>query len=160
MARSKFDDRTLIPLFHLPTRGGEMFDSQDLKRKRNVVLFFLTRPQPEFFTMIEGALARLREQNAEPVVVWTAPLSGVEAAYRRNRLTFAILSDEKREVFSRFLAAGEGEDVAALFITDRFGDIFFQYLAASSDGLPSFEEIVKSLMFIESQCPECSGGLS
>lgn len=160
MPESKFDDRTLIPAIHLLTRGAAVFDSSDFKRKKNLVLFFLTYPEPRFFLQAEESAARLRAQNAELFVILDVSLDAVEAIYRRNRLTFAILSDPKREVFSKFLSIKDGEAAAALFITDRFGDIFFQHVAFDPGGLPPFEDIAKSLEFIESQCPECSGGLA
>lgn len=159
MAKSLLDDREVIPLFHLPARDGRLFDSSEFKRRKNLVIFFLSRPEKEFFVAVEEAYALMKEQNAEAIVI--SPVSGdtLEEIHQRNRLTYWILSDGKREVFSKFIQASPGEGVAALFITDKFGEVFFQYVAPAIKDLPPFDDIVKSLNFIESQCPECLGGL-
>lgn len=159
MATSRLDDRSLMPLFNLACREGQIFDILEFKRKKNLVIFFVSFPDAAFLLKAEEAYARLKEQNAEMSVVCSLPLTEIESFYRKNRLSYCILSDEKREVFAKFLSFEKGEDIAALFITDRFGEIFFQYAAKVVSDMPSFDDIVKSLVFIESQCPECGGGL-
>ena len=157
MAKSLLDDRALIPSFHLLTRDGVVFDSLDFKRKRNLVLFFSTYPPQDFLLVLEQASAQIREQNAEIAFICPMELSVVENIHRMHRLTYWILSDENRAVFSKFIQAQEREEVAALFITDKFGEIFFQVVVSGVEDLPPASDIIKSLMFIESQCPECGG---
>ncbi len=123
------------------------------------MIFFLSCGEQEFLIRIEDAYDRIKEQNGEAVVICPAPLEEIEGMYRKNRLSYWILSDEKQEIFSRFIESSKGEGVAALFVTDKFGEIFFQYIVETIKELPPFEDIVKSLEFIESQCPECEGGL-
>ena len=55
MPESRLTDRSIIPIFHLPTRDNEMFDSSDLERKKNLVLFFLTGLEPGFLLLADDA---------------------------------------------------------------------------------------------------------
>ena len=151
MAKSLLDDRALIPSFHLPAREGAVFDSLDFKRKRNLVLFFSTYPPQDFLLALDQASAQIRAQNAEVVFICPMEPSVVENIHRMHRLTYWILSDPTRAVFSKFIQAEEREEVAALFITDRFGGIFFQVVVSRVEDLPSSSEVIKSLMLIQSQ---------
>ena len=159
MARLLLNDRTLIPAFHLPDGDGIVFDSSDLKRKKNLILFLLSDLRPGFLLKIEEARVSFLARNAETCVISSAPLSQVREACKKHRLTFPVLCDEDRKVSEKFIAAAANESFAGLFITDKFGEVFFQYLTTNAAELPAMDEIVKSLDFIESQCPECGGGL-
>jgi peroxiredoxin len=154
LAKSLLDDREMIPAFTLAGKDDAVFDSLEFKRKKNLVLFFLTHPHPEFFLKLEESYRHLREQNAEVAVICVSPVGEIENHHRRNRLSFWILADPDSKVFSKFIRANAGEEAAALFITDKFGELFFQYLAPGARELPPMEDIVKSLVFIESQCSE------
>lgn len=151
MAKSLLDDRALIPPFHLLARDGAVFDSLDFKRKRNLVLFFSTYPPQDFLLVLEQASAQIRAQNAEVVFICPVELSAVEKIHRMHRLTYWILSDSPRAVFSKFIQAEVREEFAALFITDRSGAIFFQAVVYRIEDLPPASDIIQSLMFIESQ---------
>ncbi|MFH0876686.1 MAG: redoxin domain-containing protein [Candidatus Omnitrophota bacterium] len=192
MAKSQINDRALVPLFHCLDRDGEPFDSSDFKRKRNLVIYFLTHPsldvpRPEncvlqgadmlwplghpdfrakgipgfspgwlhFLLSLEQAQRLMREQNAEVLVVTRRSVGEIQNLHSQHRLTYRILSDEHKDVFKKFIQVADQEEVAALFVTDKFGEVFFQYFAADVVDLPPFSDVVQSLAFIESQCPEC-----
>ncbi len=158
MARSLLQDRCVIPSFSLAGREGKVFDSYELRRRRNLALFLLSDPLTDLLLRIDEAHEALRSQNAEVVVVCPRCAEEVEKIHLKNRISFRVLSDPDGRVIDKFVARGPGESFAALFITDKFGDLFFQYLAGSPQELPTLEEVGRALMFIESQCPECGGG--
>ena len=55
-----------------------------------------------------------------------------------------------------FGAADEaGRPAPAVYITDRYGEVFGSYRSAGGQALPKLEEILDWLAFINSQCPEC-----
>ena len=157
MGQLLINERSTIPLFHLTQRDGEIFDVSDYKRKKNLVLFFLSAPDVEFFVRLDQHMSALRSENAQVVVISPLDISRIQDLYKKNHLGFLILSDEKMEVFSKFIARMPDEPVAALFITDKYGDVFFRYLSARAAQLPPFDDIIRSLVFVESQCPECGG---
>jgi len=158
MPESRLNDRVIVPTFHLPSRDHNVFDSSDLKRKKNLVLFFLTQPDSDFFLKAEEAYRVIKQENAELAVVCPLSIDQIEVFYRKNRLSFSILADEDGGVFSKFISSEKGEPVAALFIMDKFAEVFFHYVEKDAGLLPPFEDIIRSLNFIESQCPECQGG--
>ena len=43
----------------------------------------------------------------------------------------------------------------AVLIADRWGEIFF--VLGGDDGLPSVDEVLECLRFVQVQCPECQG---
>ena len=53
-------------------------------------------------------------------------------------------------------ADNDGHPATAIYITDRFGEVFAVYRAAEGQTMPDAQEIVTWLAFINSQCPECS----
>ncbi|MFH0877780.1 MAG: redoxin domain-containing protein [Candidatus Omnitrophota bacterium] len=155
MAKSLINDRALIPLFHCLARDGQYFDSSDFKRKRNLVIYLLTHPTLDFLLSLEEVQGSLREQNAEVLVVTQRSVPEIQNLHSQHRLTYWILSDEERGVLGRFVQAADQEKVAALFIADKFGEVFFQYIVADVADLPPYGDIAQSLAFIQSQCPEC-----
>jgi peroxiredoxin len=159
MAKSLVPERSIMPFFRLQTKDGDVFDPSSYRRRKNLVLFLVTQTDRDFLMRLDQAAADLRERNAVIAVICPACCEVVAALHQAHRLSFVVLSDENREVLRRFIASGEAETFAALFIADRYGDIFFEYLAPTARELPPFEDIVKSLEFIESQCPETREGL-
>lgn len=157
MAKLLIEERNLIPIFHLPFKDG-IFDSSEYKRKKNLVIFFLTGPDAAFLGKLDEACASFRQENGQVCVICPLPMDNILEMHKQNRLGFPILSDEDMHVFSKFVHRKNDEKVAALYITDKFGEVFFRYLADDNSRLPEFSDIARSLAFIESQCPECGGG--
>ena len=72
-------------------------------------------------------------------------------------LPFPLLVDEDGRIHRRAGAADNyGHPATAIYITDRFGEVFGVYRAAEGHTMPDLQEIVTWLAFINSQCPECS----
>jgi hypothetical protein len=49
-----------------------------------------------------------------------------------------------------------GLPAMAVYITDRFGEVFAVFRESEKQAMPSVEEILGWLEFVNSQCPECS----
>lgn len=154
MARSLINDRAAIPIFALPGRGGVLFDVADYRRKKNLVLFVLTHPTVPFLMALDEACGKIRGKNAVVAIIASCDPVVMENIHQAYRLTFPLLCDPGKSVISRFVSAPPDEKVAALFITSRNSEVFFQALAAEIHDLPPFDDILRSLDFIESQSPE------
>jgi peroxiredoxin len=50
---------------------------------------------------------------------------------------------------------GYGHPTAAIYVIDVFGEVFAVYREAEGQTMPSAQEILKWLSFINMQCPEC-----
>lgn len=127
-----------------------MFDISDLRRKRHLALFFLSAPSSPLFISIEEHACRIREKNTQVAVVCRVSLREVEDIYRTHRLTFDIFPDEECAVSSKFIKAEKGEEVAALFLADKSGVVFFQHVVRRFQNLPPLSDILKALSFMES----------
>ena len=151
MVRSLLMSHAPVPSFSLEDRNGDIFDTADIKRKSNLVLFFLTRLDKAFLSSLDEACGRLREKNAVVAVVAACSRDAVDEVCREHRLLFALLADPHRQVMGRYLAMSPDEGAAALFVADRDGTLFFQCVTASPAELPAWDDVDASLTFIESQ---------
>jgi peroxiredoxin len=71
-------------------------------------------------------------------------------------LDFAVLVDVDGSVHRSMGAKDQLEHpLPALFVTDRFGEVFAAYKVDQGKSLPGVEEILGWIDFINSQCPEC-----
>jgi peroxiredoxin len=68
---------------------------------------------------------------------------------------FELLVDVDGSVH-RSMAAEELSEhlLPAVFVTDRFGEVFAAYKAGQGNSLPGVEEILSWIEFINRQCPE------
>lgn len=71
-------------------------------------------------------------------------------------LGFEVLADGNGRVH-RSLGTEDpaGHLLPAVFITDRFGEVFAAYKAGQGNSLPAVNEIMSWIDFINCQCPEC-----
>jgi len=114
-----------------------------------------------------GATAALVERIArqyaqiknEDAVVLLILQDSPEAALRKAqdlKLPYPVLIDEDGRVHHELGATGAtGKTRTAIYVTDRFGEVFGAYRTREGTALPSYEDIVHMLEFVNSQCPEC-----
>ena len=71
-------------------------------------------------------------------------------------LPFPLLVDEDGRIHRPAGAVDKyGHPAAAIYITDRFLEVFAVYRSSEGQTMPCAREIVEWLSFIDSQCPEC-----
>jgi peroxiredoxin len=71
-------------------------------------------------------------------------------------LGFEVLADENGRVHHSLGTEDRaGHLLPAVFITDRFGEVFAAYKAGQGKSLPAIDEILSWIDFINRQCPEC-----
>lgn len=107
----------------------------DFRGRRNLVLIFAGTNGEE-----GRLLSELRQSREE---------------LREEEAVVAILSDadpESRAWYGALTAGGAPH--AALYITDRYGEIYFAAHPERGQPLPSAAEVLDWLRFINSQCPE------
>lgn len=99
---------------------------------------------------------QFKHEEAEIIVVATSAQQECARLQQRLGLPFPVLSDEDGRVHREAGASDEqGHAAAALYITDRFREIFAAYRTREGHSLPGPGEILNWLQFINSQCPEC-----
>lgn len=142
--------------FALRSAEGRSIRFSDYRGRASVVLI-LSDGGPE----AEGLMAtaaqhsqELRGLNAEVIGMVCGPRAKrVEA---EPQVPYPILVDEDGRVYRELGAVDERQRcVAAVYITDQFGEVFAVSRSAEGERLPNFSEILSELEFISFQCPEC-----
>lgn len=124
----------------------------------NMVLVFAGNS--DFATDLRSSLKRHQRALVENE---TRVLAIVAGAHQRPcelkhalHLDFEVLVDVDGSVHRSMGAKDQlGHLLPAVFVTDRFGEVFAAYKAGQGKSLPSVEEILGWIDFINSQCPEC-----
>lgn len=105
------------------TPDGRTVQVSDFRGRRNIALIFSG----------EGSEALVND------------LGGSSAALNSEEAVVLLAGDSARAIYDA--------PSAAIFITDRYAEVFF-VARVPRDPLPSSREVLKWLEFINSQCPE------
>jgi AhpC/TSA family len=153
-------ERQVVPPLNLHTPDGRTVRSWDFKQKKNLVIAFLDldcAPCEEFFRALAVRAADLRERQGVALIAFLSPPP--------ERLVHALAAEmiAGDDVSGRGARAYLGGDAFAsrglartgVFVTDRYGELFAQWVSPG-DKFPPLDEIFKVLDHIEMACDECS----
>ena len=105
--------------------------------------------------LLQELLSRTEEltvEAAQVLVIVTSP----HIAAQRGPRGFPTLLDDGGHIHRAVGATdAAGRPASAVFVTDRFREIFAAYLPGRGLELPGAKEILEWLVFINIQCPEC-----
>lgn len=152
--------RQIIPPLNLHTTDGRTVRAWDFKQKKNLVVAFLDlecAPCEEFFRGLAARAADLREKEAVALAAFLSPPP--------ERLVHALPQEiiAGADLSGRGVRAYLGEDAFAsrglartgVFVADRYGELFAQWISASHKFRP-MDEIFSWLDHIGMACDECS----
>ncbi len=139
---------------------GRTIRAWDYKQKKNLIVAFLhasCRRCEAFLSKLAAHAAELAEQEALALVVFAEappalvagklPPQVVVAADMRGRSQRAYLGEE---------AFGPaGQERVGVFVADRYGELYAQWVARDEDGLPGTGELLDWLSQIQVACEEC-----
>ncbi len=148
----------LLRDFELVSSNGETVHLSDYRGRANLVLIVsdATPAAQELLRQANNHYQQIQTYDAEVLAITSLPRERASDAAQRLKLLYPMLSDPERHVY-RLLGAmnAQGEDSAAVYVTDRFGEVFGVYRTRDQQPLPSLEDVFKWLEFVEAQCPEC-----
>jgi hypothetical protein len=152
--------RQIIPPLNLHTPDGRTVRAWDFKQKKNLVIAFLDldcAPCEEFFRAVAARATELREREAVALSAFLSPPP--------ERLSHSLPEEiiAGADVSGRGGHAYLGEDAFAtrgfarigVFVADRYGELFEQWVSAAHK-FPPMGEIFRWLDYIEMACDECS----
>jgi peroxiredoxin len=150
----------LISDFTLVSTGGQKISLSDYRGRSNLVLVFAggVAGSPDIKVLVDIAAdyARFQEQETQVLAILQCTRGKAATIKQQGNLPFPLLVDEDGRIHRPAGAADkEGHPATAIYITDRFGEVFAVYRAAEGQAMPSVREIAEWLSFINSQCPEC-----
>jgi peroxiredoxin len=150
----------LIQDVTLTSTLGQEISLSDYRGRSNLVLVFAGEGvgNPDLKVLAEIAADHNRFQDEQTQVLAIMQCTQERAARIRQEanLPFPLLVDEDGRTHRSAGAADKsGHPAIAIYVTDRFGEVFAVYRAAEGQTMPSAQEIIKWLTFINIQCPEC-----
>lgn len=150
----------LIRDFTLTSTLGRQVSLSDYRGCSNLVLVFAGggagRPDLKVLADIAADYALIQQEQAEVLAIMQCAREKAARIKQEANLPFPLLVDEDGRIHRPAGAADEeGSPATAIYITDRFSEVFSVYRAAEGQTMPTSREIVEWLSFINSQCPEC-----
>jgi len=153
MLRPKLKLRSLIPVFQLMSADGRAVNIWDYKSRKNMVLAFLPASDcpecVEFLRSASNMYHRYEEENAVLLLIVRGGVESATALYDKLHPPFPILYDEIGEVTRRYT-----DVVPAVFVADKFGELYAQWIVGPDGFLPTQKEILDVVELINLECPE------
>ena len=151
----------LIRDFTLAATSGQEISLSDYRGRSNLVLVFAGggdgSPDLKVLAEIAADYARIQEEQTQVLAVMQCGRETAARIKQEANLPFPLLVDEDGRIHRPAGAVDKyGHPATAIYITDRFLEVFAVYRAAQGQTMPCSREIVEWLSFINSQCPECS----
>jgi len=150
----------ILPDFALPAAfSGRQVQASGFRGRANLVVI-ADDGRTETANLISEAgrqYAEIKDQEAEVLLI-VRPLQLTAATDQESlkRLPCAVLVDEDGAIHRRLGAVdAQGHDSAAIYVTDRYSEVFGVYRKSAGQSVPDIAEILSWLEFINSQCPEC-----
>ncbi|MDO8683137.1 MAG: redoxin domain-containing protein [Armatimonadota bacterium] len=150
----KIQNHALVPQFDLPATRGKRARIWSYKGHQNLVIFFVTGVKDaEARTFLKDLASRYDdylEHNCEILVVSQDNIETLESVASELGLPFPLVSDVDGSVTERYT-----ESVPAVFVVDRYGELYAQSEVDRVSDLADHERILAGLHLIEMECPEC-----
>ena len=151
----------LIRDFTLISTVGQPISLSDYRGRSNLLLVFAgggdCDPGLKILAEIAADYDRLLDEQTQVLAIMKCPQETAARVKQQADLPFPLLVDEDGRIHrSAGAADNSGHPATAIYITDRFGEVFAVYRAAEGQLMPDLHEIMTWLAFINSQCPECS----
>lgn len=109
-----------------------------------------------FLAALLARKSALEENNCRVLVIATMATRFDELSRWHDK--FCLPAIDENGKIHRVLGATDKvqNPISTIYITDRFGEVFAAFQTAEITSLPSVDEIIQWLEFIERQCEECS----
>jgi peroxiredoxin len=148
----------VLPDFELPSSRGEPVLASAYRGRSNLVLILAADSNllNDLLSQLDSKQQELAENNARILVTAVGTRQHACELKQEQRLNHDLLVDLDGRVHRTLDAINTaGQPVPMVFVTDRFGEIFAILKIDAHKSIPSAEEVLGWLEFINCQCPEC-----
>lgn len=146
--------------FTLPSAEGGQVSLYDYRGRANLALLFAgdsEQPAKALLAELTRRYAEIRDQDAEILLVVAGSREQAKQLKQQSGLPFPVLADEDKHVHCAVGAVrAKGAAAAAVYLTDRFFEVYSLWRTGEGQSLPEAAEVVKRLAYIDSECPECT----
>ena len=151
--------RQLIPPLTARTAAGRIVRAWDYKQKKNLVLVFLhagcERCAEYLARLAERALA-LAERNSVALVIFSeAPPAACSRLPAEIILGADMTGRTQQAYFGEDAFGTAGQQFVGVFVADRYGELYAQWVGRMEDDLPDAGLVLSWLGQIELACEEC-----
>lgn len=146
--------------FALLSAAGKQVQISDYRGRANLVLVLAgargSEPDLNLLQDLSACQAQVLEQEAQVLAVLYCTREQAQIVRNRAGFPFAVLADSEGAVHRSLGALDQaGAPALAVYVADRYGEVFAAWRAALGEAIPGAQEIVSWLEFINRQCPEC-----
>lgn len=139
--------------------SGQTVRAWDFKQKKNLVTAFLhagCRRCEGFVEKLVARAAELAEREAVALVVFPEPPALAIGALPSQIIVAADVSGRSQCAYLGEDAFGPaGLERVGVFVADRYGELYAQWVGREEGALPGIGEILSWLSQIELACEEC-----
>ena len=154
----KLSLRTMVPPFELPSAGGGTISIWDYKGLHHLMIAFLPGgdcPECiEFLRAVSDEYPQYEEENTVVLAAIRDTESRANALHDQLQPPFPVLYGETGVVSDRYASS-----LPAVFVADKFGELYAQWIVGPGGSFPSQKEILDVLDLINLECPECGARL-
>lgn len=158
-APTRFPRRgTRLPDLALSAISGETLQLSECRGRRNLALILAgdswAAARLELLPDLARSYAEITAQEAQVLAVVADARE--QARSLAAQFPYPLLLDPESRAH-RALAGfdADGRPAPAVYVTDRYGEVFAAFRAAEGRPLPDAGEILKWLEFVNIQCEEC-----
>lgn len=143
----------LLRDFTLPAANGTPVRLSEIRGQSSLVLIFAgALPLVGALQPLLAASHEYEIEDAKLVVIVAAQPSEAQSFQSGQPAAITVLADTNAAVHRQ---AGADRNSSAVYVTDRFGEIFEEWRTAAGAALPAVEEVTRTLRQISLLCPEC-----
>jgi len=143
----------VIPTFTLPDSEGRPVRRTIYRGQKHLVLVFLPSTEDQggraYLQALADTYQLVRGASAAVLAVVRGAETSAQAFKREIELPFPLLLDADGDVAARFLPPGAP---AAILVTDRYGELYYSRVVATTADLPPIRELHDWLTAIDHQC--------
>jgi len=145
--------------FELVSTEGRKISVSDYRGRSNLTLVFAGGDSQglELLTRIANSYTKIQEEQTEVLAIVQCSNEKAARVKDEARAKFPVLIDRDGRIH-RLMGAQDrrGQAEMAVYVTDRFGEVFATFRESEKQAMPGVQEIREWLTFVNSQCPECS----
>ena len=131
------DRGQLLPDFVLASSQGEPTQISDYRGRSNLVMISVGEPDDSPLAEIARRHAEFPEEEAKIAAIFQCPWKQAQLIKQRQQLPFLVLADEDGRVCRSIgTLTPAGKLAPAVYITDRFGEVFAAYRTAEGQPHP------------------------
>ena len=148
----------VIPTFTLPGTDGMPHSPWDYKQREHLLLLFInsttTSEAHNLLSNYARHYAEFREEQCSLLVISLDPVLTNLQAQEELHIPFALLSDTCAITIARYTQWDPTTRtlLASMVLADRYNALYEQKVAASIDELPTIQDILASLRYLNILC--------